>query len=83
MRILIVGETQREVSKLADELNFVHQIEPNFKSSSYYNLHIDILVTGIGSVFTGYTLTRALNMINYYFAINIGRAGRFAHFLEQ
>jgi futalosine hydrolase len=83
LRILIVAATQREVSKIIEELTFVHQIEPHYRSYSLYNLHIDILLTGLGSVFTTYHLTRALNMINYDLAINVGLAGSFDHFLEQ
>jgi futalosine hydrolase len=83
LRILIVAESPREVTKLVDELTFVHQIEPHFKSYSLYNLHVDILITGLGSAFMTYHLTRALNMINYDLAINIGLAGSFDHFLEQ
>lgn len=83
MRILIVAESPREVLKLVDELKFVNQIDPNFKSYSCYNLHVDILITGLGSTFMAYHLTRALNMINYDLAINIGLAGSFDHFLEQ
>ena len=44
---------------------------------------IDVLITGYGSAFTAYHLTRALNMINYDLTINIGLAGSFDHFLEQ
>jgi futalosine hydrolase len=83
LRILIVAESSREISKLTEELTFVHQIEPHFKSYSLFNLHIDILVTGLGTAFMTYHLTRALNMINYDLAINIGLAGSFDHFLEQ
>ncbi len=83
MRILIVTETQREVSRLVEELKFIHLIEPYYQSYNFHNLHIDILVTGLGSVFTSYHLTRALNMINYDLAINVGLAGSFDHFLEQ
>jgi len=83
LRILIVAESSREVTKLVDELKFVNQIEPHFKSYSCYNLHVDILITGLGSTFMAYHLTRALNMINYDLAINIGLAGSFDHFLEQ
>jgi futalosine hydrolase len=68
---------------MVEELTFVHQIEPHFKSYSLYNLHIDVLLTGHGSVFTAYHLTRAFNMINYDLAINVGLAGSFDHFLEQ
>lgn len=83
MRILIVAESGREISKLVEELTFVHQIEPHLKSYSLYNLHIDILVTGLGSAFATYHLSKTLNMINYDLAINIGLAGSFDHFLEQ
>jgi futalosine hydrolase len=83
LRILIVTETQREVSRLVEELKFIHSIEPYYQSYNFHNLHIDILVTGLGSIFTSYHLTRALNMINYDLAINIGLAGSFDHFLEQ
>ncbi|MBN1118852.1 MAG: hypothetical protein JXA77_16705 [Bacteroidales bacterium] len=83
MRILIVAATQREVSRLVNELSFVHQIDTFYQSYNFYNLHIDVLLTGHGGIFTAYHLTRALNMINYDLAINIGLAGSFDHFLEQ
>ncbi len=83
MRILIVAATPRETSNLVEELKFIHQIEKYYLSFSYYNLHIDILHAGHGSVFTAYHLTKALNMINYDLAINVGLAGSFDHFLEQ
>ena len=62
---------------------FVHQIEPHFKSYKWGDMNVDVLVTGFGSVFTAYYLTKAINMINYDLAINIGLAGSFDHFLEQ
>jgi futalosine hydrolase len=71
------------VSKLVEKLKFIHQIEPYYQSYNFFNLHIDILTTGHGSVFAAYHLTRALNMINYDLAINVGLAGSFDHFLEQ
>lgn len=83
MRILIVVSSNREVNELITKLEFVHQIESNFKSYKLGEMNVDILVTGYGSVFTAYYLTRALNMINYDLAINIGLAGSFDHFLEQ
>jgi futalosine hydrolase len=83
LRILIVAAANREVIDFVPELEFVHQIEQNYKSYQYGNLHVDILITGYGSAFTAYYLTRALNMINYDLVINIGLAGSFDHFLEQ
>ena len=83
MRILIVVSSNREVNELITKLEFVHLIETNYKSYKLGEMNVDILVTGYGSVFTAYYLTRALNMINYDLAINIGLAGSFDHFLEQ
>jgi futalosine hydrolase len=83
LRILIVTASNRELVELLNQLEFVHQIEPAYKSYQYGSLQIDILVAGYASAFTVYYLTRALNMINYDLIINIGLAGSFDHFLEQ
>lgn len=83
MRLLIVASSNREILDFANKLEFVHQIENNYRSYKIGDMFVDILVTGYGSVFTAYHLTRALNMINYDLAINIGLAGSFDHFLEQ
>jgi len=83
LRILIVASSNRETADLISKLEFIHQIEPYYKSYKLGKMGIDILITGYGGVFTAYHLTRALNMINYDLAINIGLAGSFDHFLEQ
>jgi len=83
LRILIVASSNREVKDLISLLEFVHQIEPQYRSYKFGELNIDVLVAGYGSTFMAYSLTRALNMINYDLAINIGLAGSFDHFLEQ
>ncbi len=83
MRILVVAASNREVTDFISQVEFVHQIEPHYKSYKLGDMHIDVLITGYGSAFTTYHLTRALNMINYDLAINIGLAGSFDHFLEQ
>lgn len=83
MRILIVASSNREVSDFIGKLGFVHQIEPHYRSYKYGDMQLDVLITGYGSAFTCYHLTRALNMINYDLSINIGLAGSFDHFLEQ
>ena len=83
MRILVVASSNREVSDFVSKLEFVHQIEPHYRSYKYGDMQLDILLGGYGSVFTSYQLTRALNMINYDLSINIGLAGSFDHFLEQ
>jgi futalosine hydrolase len=83
LRILIVASSNREVSDFTSKLEFVHQIEPQYRSYKYGDMQLDILISGYGSAFTCYYLTRALNMINYDLTINIGLAGSFDHFLEQ
>jgi len=83
LRILIVASSNREVNEFIARLEFVHQIEPNYRSYKLGEMNLDILISGYGSVYTAYYLTRALNMINYDLAINIGLAGSFDHFLEQ
>ncbi len=83
MRILVVASSNRETADLIKKLEFVHQIEPHFKSYRLDEMGVDVLITGYGSAFTAYHLTRALNMINYDLTINIGLAGSFDHFLEQ
>lgn len=82
MKILLVAATTRDTRELTAQLEFVQKIDSNFNSYRYGNLSIDILITGIGSIFTAYHLSRALNLINYDLAINIGVSGSFDHFLE-
>jgi futalosine hydrolase len=83
LKILIVAELNREVIALKERLQFDHHIDANYSSYKYSNLAVDILVTGIGSVFMTYNLQRAFNMVNYDLVINMGTAGSFDHFLEQ
>ena len=63
MRILVVASSNREVTDFVGKLEFVHQIEPQYKSYKFGDMDLDILISGYGSVFTAYQLTRALNMI--------------------
>ena len=83
MRVLVVAASNREVMDIVSKFEFVHQIEPHYRSYKLGDMVIDILITGYGSIFTAYHLARALNMINYDLSINIGLAGSFDHFLEQ
>ncbi len=72
-----------ETKQLSDKLEFIKSIYNNYLCYKYGTLGIDILVTGVGSIFTTYYLTKALNANNYDLAINIGIAGSFDYFLEQ
>jgi len=83
LRILVVASSNREVMDFAGKMQFVHQVDPNYRSYKFGDMQVDTLVTGYGSVYTSYLLTRALNLMNYDLSINIGLAGSFDHFLEQ
>jgi futalosine hydrolase len=83
LKILIVAASNTETKQLSDKLEFIQSINNNYVCCKYGTLGIDILVTGVGSIFTTYYLTKALSAYNYDLAINIGIAGSFDYFLEQ
>jgi len=83
LKILIVAASNTETKQLSDKLEFIQSINNNYQYYKYGTLGIDILVTGVGSIFTTYYLTKALSANNYDLAINIGIAGSFDYFLEQ
>jgi futalosine hydrolase len=78
-----VAASTSETKQLSDKLEFIKSISNNYICYKYGTLGIDILVTGVGSIFSTYYLTKALNENNYDLAINIGIAGSFDYFLEQ
>ncbi|MBN2812550.1 MAG: hypothetical protein JXQ80_00665 [Bacteroidales bacterium] len=82
MKILLVASSNSEVKLLCDKLEFVAKVYTNLNNYRLGNLDIDILVTGHGSVFMAYHLTKALNTYSYDLAINMGIAGSFDYFLE-
>jgi futalosine hydrolase len=83
MKILIVSASSTEIKGIRDKLTFVNKRMPNLSSYKSGKLSIDLLVTGYGSVFTSYYLTRTLQANSYDLAINAGVAGSFDYFLEQ
>jgi futalosine hydrolase len=83
LKILIVAAASREVKQLSDKLEFMQSINANYTCHKYGTLLVDILITGVGSIFTTYNLTKALNGTDYDLAINVGIAGSFDYFLEQ
>jgi futalosine hydrolase len=83
LKILIIASSNTEVKQLADKMDFIQKINPNFHTYRYGTLSVDIIITGIGSVFTTYYLTKALDANSYELIINIGIAGSFDYFLEQ
>jgi futalosine hydrolase len=75
MKILITSATWLEIKLLADELNLVSEKHNFWKSGKINGHYIDILITGIGTVFTTYSLTHLLNQNSYDMIINTGIAG--------
>jgi futalosine hydrolase len=82
MKILLVAASNSEVKLLRDKLTFVSRIYNNLHNYRLGTLEIDILVTGHGSIFMAYHLTRAIHTFSYDLAINLGIAGSFDYFLE-
>ena len=83
MKILIVAASSTEIKEVRDHLTLVNKLSPNLSSYQYGNLNIDLLITGYGSVFTAFHLTKSLHSQSYDLAINAGVAGSFDYFLEQ
>ena len=83
MKILIVSASSTEIKEIRDRLTFVSKLTANLSAYKYGKLKIDLLVTGYGSVFIAYYLTRILQMNSYDLIINAGVAGSFDYFLEQ
>jgi len=83
MKVLIVAASNTEIKEVRDNLIFTNKLTPNLSTFKYGNLNIDILVTGYGSVFTAFYLTKTLQVHSYDLAINAGVAGSFDYFLEQ
>jgi futalosine hydrolase len=82
VKILLVAATNKEVYQIRNKMEFVHEIEKNFISYRYDKINVDVLVTGVGAVFTTYYLTKILSLLTYDLAFNVGIAGSFDHFLE-
>ncbi len=77
MKILFVGATCFELYQFFENLKEApNNIGPVFHYK-WYDLDIDLIITGIGTTFTTYFLTKALNLCNYDLVINAGIAGSF------
>lgn len=77
MKILIVCATKFELSNLTESLILKSTNHTDFKSYSYKELKIDILITGVGTINTSYLMGRILSQNDYDFAINTGICGSY------
>lgn len=77
MKILIVSATEKEIFPLKSKLITLQSKHSNLISYQYNSLFVDVLITGIGSIFTTYCLTKILTNNSYDLIINAGIAGSF------
>lgn len=75
MKILIVSATEKEVLPLKKNLKINISNACMMKYTAVKDLVVDYLVTGVGSTFTAYTLTKRLSTKKYDLVINAGIAG--------
>ena len=77
MRILFVGATCFELYQFFESM----KEEPDNRGPvfhyKWYDLDIDLIITGLGTTFTTFFLTKALNLYHYDLVINAGIAGTF------
>jgi len=81
MNILIVSATIQESTELIKLLDF-KQKASNFFEKKIFNKNIDLLISGIGLIFTTYSLSKAIFAKKYDLVINIGIAGSFKRSLK-
>ena len=77
MRILFVGATCFELYQFFENLKEMPQNRGPIFHYKWHDLDIDLIVTGLGTTFTTYFLTKALNLCKYDLVINAGIAGSF------
>lgn len=77
MKILIVAATRMEVKLLVDEFEFVAEKGHFLYQYKFAGNEIDVLVSGIGTTFTAFHLTTALQRGKYQLVLNVGIAGSF------
>ncbi len=76
MNILIVSATENEVRVLKSLLSN-NKIDNNKEIYKINDVKIEFLVSGIGMVFSVYSLLKKINISKYDFVINMGIAGAF------
>jgi len=82
MKILIVSATSDEITPLLASLRFESEENSGCKNYSFNDLSIDVLITGVGMVFTAYWLGKTLSNNTYDLALNFGIAGSFDSNIE-
>jgi futalosine hydrolase len=77
MKILFVSATCFELYQFFENLQQEKGNKGPIFHYKWYDIEIDLIVTGLGMTFTTYFLTRALSLNKYDLVINAGIAGSF------
>lgn len=82
MKILIVAATSMEVKLLTDEMEFIREKGNLLKEYGFSDKKADVLLTGVGTTFTTFHLTRTLIKNKYDLVLSVGIAGSLSEDLE-
>lgn len=78
MKILFVAATDFELHHFIDNLEKIDGELSLVSSYKWHDLQIDLVITGLGMVFTTYNLTKVLREKEYDLVVNAGIAGSFS-----
>lgn len=82
MKILLVSATAIEIQPFLGTLSKAQIINQHLSSYFYHDIEIDVLITGVGMVFTTFYVGTQLNNKKYDLAINAGVAGAIDYNLQ-
>lgn len=82
MRILFVSATTLEIKPLLKHLTFKQRLNAQLNTYGFGDIKIDVLITGVGMVPTGFMMGKALALKEYDAAFNLGIAGSFNRDLQ-
>lgn len=82
MKILLVSATALEINPFVSSLGKAQLLNNHLSKYFYHDLEIDVLITGVGMVFTTFYLSTQLQKQKYDLAVNAGVAGAIDHELH-
>lgn len=77
MKILFVGATCFELYQFFERLEERPEREGDVFHYTWHSVYIDLITTGLGTMFTSYHLTKTLSRNHYDLVINAGIAGSY------
>ena len=79
MRILLVAATSFEIRPFLNKLIFLEKKDDYLDRYQFKNTHLDLLIPGVGMMFTAFHLGRQLLIEKYDCVINAGICGSYSH----